>query len=271
MDTVSLELPPIGVRRIGEGEILDASIYHGVSYCDAVRLATFGEKLLVIPGSIEVCKWSPVALGLKKPEGEFEESIEPRMEETKGYFIAQLRSFTEDKQPEVVIIRARPKELRSIFRDRGGKGFIDEYREDMDISALGVLEGRLGFRGFSSILSNRIASALTSWKRFDDFTRKAFSSERVTRLFDEVISRYFADMSVCRNSTAIPLLKGAGNASFFCVGGASWGKNKAGFMTSGLPYEIFKEVEEKLDYPGKSSLPPDRRLGASRCTMRPAQ
>ncbi|MDD5448818.1 MAG: DUF169 domain-containing protein [Actinomycetota bacterium] len=255
MNTISLELPPVGVRRIGKdkGENLSASIYHGVSYCDAIRLATFGEELLVIPGSIEVCRWSPVALGLKKPESKFEEGIKPRMEETKGYFIAQLRSFTEDRQPEVVIIRAHPRELRSIFGEREGKGFIDDYHEDLGISALGVLGGRLGFRGFSSILSNRIASALTSWKRFDDFTRKAFKSERVTQLFDEVIRRYFADMSICRNSTVIPILKGAGNVSFFCVGGVSWGKNKPGFMTSGLPYEIFKEVEEKLDYPGKSS------------------
>jgi len=58
MDTIVLELPVLGVRIIEEGvEDVKADAYQGVSYCDAVRLATYGQELIVKPGSIEICKW----------------------------------------------------------------------------------------------------------------------------------------------------------------------------------------------------------------------
>jgi uncharacterized protein (DUF169 family) len=72
METIDLELPVIGVKILKDSlEGFDAETYGGVSWCDAVRLATFGVKSLVVPGSIDICKWSPVILGLKEPENPF--------------------------------------------------------------------------------------------------------------------------------------------------------------------------------------------------------
>ena len=54
-----------------------------------------------------------------------------------------------------------------------------------------------------------------------------------------VISRAMADMSVCRNSTVIPLLSGQVNVSFFCTGGITWGRNHPQYLTSGWPWPAF--------------------------------
>ncbi|MCP4532783.1 MAG: hypothetical protein GY831_16380, partial [Delftia sp.] len=59
---------PVGVCLLrSPDEHADAPVYRGVSYCDAVSRAGAGEVLRVLPGSIQVCRWSPVVLGLKEP------------------------------------------------------------------------------------------------------------------------------------------------------------------------------------------------------------
>jgi len=91
METVSLELPLIGAKVLDSLEGFEGiEVYHGASYCDAVRNATFGKELVVAPGSIEVCRWSPVVLGLKQPDSDFERSLEPRLD-SGGYGRYTLR------------------------------------------------------------------------------------------------------------------------------------------------------------------------------------
>jgi hypothetical protein len=79
-------------------------------------------------------------------------------------------------------------------------------------------------------------AVLARSRRWRAFTYWLFRSHLVTAGFDAVISRTLADMSVCRNSTAIPLLSGRTNLSFFCTGGITWGRNRPDEITSGWPW-----------------------------------
>ncbi len=73
--------PVIGVRLLESARRIRARFpsISGVSYCDAVRRAGQGEALRLVPGSVQVCRWAPVVLGLKEPQGRFEEGLEPRL------------------------------------------------------------------------------------------------------------------------------------------------------------------------------------------------
>ena len=78
----SPSLLPVGVRRLRDADdAAEVPVYRGVSYCDAVRRAGAtspeGGALRVLPGSIKVCHWSPVVLGLKRPEDAFERKLAP--------------------------------------------------------------------------------------------------------------------------------------------------------------------------------------------------
>jgi hypothetical protein len=90
-------------------------------------------------------------------------------------------------------------------------------------------------------------NGFTLWQKTTTFL---FRSTIVTRLFDRFITKFMANMSVCRNSTLIPIQTGRANISFFCTGGIAWGKNFPDFLTSGFPYEIFRRIEPHLCYPG---------------------
>jgi hypothetical protein len=82
---------------------------------------------------------------------------------------------------------------------------------------------------------NRPLAALARLRWWQGLTHWLFRSRLVTIGFDAVISRTLADMSICRNSTAVPLLTGKANVSFFCTGGVTWGGNDPGRLTSGWP------------------------------------
>jgi uncharacterized protein (DUF169 family) len=249
METIDIDLPPVGVKLVEAGAAEPTDRYRGVSYCDAVRRATFGEHLLVEPGCIEVCRWAPPVLGLKNPEGDFENSLEPRLAETPALLLAPVEGFQGD--PQVVIIRARSSQLASLVDRLGRERFAFELSGQIGKTALDNLGGRPSPGSLLSKMSNRIVGRLRRWKRFDDLTRVAFRSRLVSRALEVLIRSTVADMSICRNSTVIPLHTGRGNASFFCVGGVTWGRNDPGNMTMGLPFEMFKEVRELLEYPGK--------------------
>jgi hypothetical protein len=60
-----------------------------------------------------------------------------------------------------------------------------------------------------------------------------------------VISRTLSDMSICRNSTAIPLLTGRANVSFFCSGGITWGRNSPDHLTSGWPWHLYRRLGDQ--------------------------
>lgn len=251
MDKIVLELPVIGVKVLaGSVDGCDADVYSGVSWCDAVRLATFGQELLVAPGSIDICKWSPIILGLKKPENPFEESLEPRLEKpVAGIYVAPLPRF--QGTPDVLIVRGRPSQLRELAARLGDDTISRRYSGQIGRTAIGVGERGLSARVMLSRVSNRALAVLKRWKRFDDITRIAFKDYRVTGLFEKLAKNAVADMSMCRNATVLPLIEDAGNISFFCVGGVTWGGNSPYNMTSGFPGRFAGDILEQVDFPGK--------------------
>jgi hypothetical protein len=93
---------------------------------------------------------------------------------------------------------------------------------------------------------NRILGGLARSERWQAFTCWLFQSRWVTARFDALISRTLADMSICRNSTVIPLLTGQANQSFFCTGGITWGRNRPEHLTSGWPWPLFQRVDQVL-------------------------
>jgi hypothetical protein len=91
---------------------------------------------------------------------------------------------------------------------------------------------------------NRGLAALAGSQRWQDLTHRLFRSRLVTAGFEALISRTLADMSVCRNSTVIPLLSGQVNVSFFCTGGITWGRNHPQYLTSGWPWPLFQQASQ---------------------------
>ncbi len=255
MDWTGWELPPVGVRLLSSSKEAPAvPVYHGVSYCDAVRRAGQGEPLRVLPGSIEVCGWSPVVLGLKEPAGRFEEGLAPRLAfPVAGLLLAPLDRFP--GLPDLVVVRAGPERIRDMARLVGREELWDGAEGDLDSSqgysggggldrsATALLLGELSTPRQGLIGGmNHVLAALARSRRWRAFTHWIFRSHLVTAGFDAIISRTMADMSICRNSTTIPLLTGRANISFFCSGGITWGRNQPGHLTSGWPWHHFQRA-----------------------------
>ncbi len=225
----------------------DVPLYEGVSFCDAVRRAGEGELLRVLPSSIQVCRWSPVVLGLKPPQDRFERSLAPRIPHPVfGYLLGPPGGFP--AIPEVVIVRGEVGAIRRMLAAAGPEDVWDGHARRLDRSALAALtaeEASLRRRAIDVV--NRVLAPLSRWKRWQAFTRYLFRSGWVTARFDALISRTLADMSICRNSTVIPLLTGRVNASFFCTGGITWGRNRPDHLTSGWPWPIYRRVLQRLE------------------------
>lgn len=233
--------PPVGVKILaGAEEHAAAPVYQGVSYCDALRRAGEGAVLRVLPGSIQVCRWSPVILGLKQAQGRFEESLAPRLEHpVPGLLLAPLDRFP--GQPQVVVLRAEPGTLRDMLQ--ANPRLWDGHSDRLERSALPLLtkphaSPRRGLIGGV----NRALAALAPLGRWQALTRRLFRNRLVTASFEALISRALADMSVCRNSTVVPLQTGCVNVSFFCTGGVTWGRNSAQHLTSGWPWREFQRL-----------------------------
>jgi len=260
---------PVGVRVLAsDQEAADVPAYQGVSYCDAVRRAGEGECLRILPGSIEVCGWSQVVLGLKEPVNPFEEGLAPRLAfPAAGLLLAPLDGFP--GTPDVVLIRATVEFLNAMARAAGQDPWWTGHGGRLDRSALPALmrapmhrrEGIDGHQRFKGVhlwflgSVNQILGGLARSGRWQTFTRWLFRSHWVTARFDAFISRTLADMSICRNSTAIPLLTGRANLSFFCTGGITWGRNRPQHLTSGWPWPIFQRVDQALSSPLQEGEP----------------
>ena len=234
MPETKLEPQPVGVCFLAEGEAAGMSPCAVVGYCEALRRATGGEELLVRRESIIFCRWSPVVLGLKEAESGFERRQEPRLRETEAVFLPLAAFEAREMQPDVVIIRGAPQTLNYLTSLVGRKSCAREHAEEVDKSALGYLWYR---RPDCRIRLTR------EW--FQSLTATVFRSEAVSDLFDRIISRTMADMSMCRNSTVIPRKSGCANVSFFCSGGILWGGNRYDHMTSGWPYGVCEELRGK--------------------------
>jgi len=266
MNWSRLDPPPVGVKLLSsEQEAVHAGVYRGVSYCDAIRRAGKGECLRILPDSIEVCGWSRVVLGLKQPADPFEEGLAPRLAfPVAGLLLAPLNSFP--GRPDVGVVRAKAEVLSEMARVAGQDPWWADHGGRLDRSAIPALSrermhsrqgigARLWFLGARLWFlggMNQFLGALARSARWQAFTRWLFQSHWVTARFDAIISRTLADMSVCRNSTAIPLLTGQANLSFFCTGGITWGRNKPEQLTSGWPWPLFERVDQSLSrsWPG---------------------
>jgi uncharacterized protein (DUF169 family) len=244
MDMTSFDVPPVGVKFLSSLDGFDdISEYRGVSYCDALRRATAGEELVVRPGSIEVCKWSPAVLGLKRAESDFEQSLEPRMEPgVAGVYLAQLGRYRDGAEPDVVIVRGRPAQLNRLADELGDGALQREYRGRIGWTALGVGEGGLSWRVILVHALNYSLHLLIRIRFIDELIKKVFRKESVSKAFEKAAKNAVADMSMCRNSTVVPCVEDAGNISFFCTGGATWGGNSPRNMTAGFPYRLVKPL-----------------------------
>lgn len=233
--------PPVGIKILTEAqEHADAPLYQGVSYCDALRRAGEGATLRLLPGSIQVCRWSPVILGLKRVQGRFEASLAPRLEyPVAGLLLAPLDRFP--GQPQVVVLRAEPGPMREMLQ--ANPRLWQGHGNRLDRSALPLLTNphaspRRGLIGGV----NRALAALAPLGRWQALTQRLFRNRLVTASFEALISRALADMSMCRNSTVIPLQTNCVNVSFFCTGGVTWGRNSAQHLTSGWPWPQFQRL-----------------------------
>jgi len=242
--SVTLDVPPTGVRFIAGDEpgLDDVERFSGISFCRAVAEASSGRELLVVPGSLTVCQWAPVALGLKRPENDFEREVAPRMEgPVAGVYLAPVDNFREGLVPHVVIVRTGMDNFRAIISALGGASFLDPDAHGRDATSLGdFTSGRASGRAVGPV--NRLLSFLNragAWRRF---TALIFTSTRVTRLYNRLITRWLVNMSMCRNSTVIPFREGKANVSHFCTGGIAWGGNDPSNMTSGFPWEIYLKI-----------------------------
>jgi uncharacterized protein (DUF169 family) len=246
IENMKFEVPLVGVKVLPSLEGFEAATeYRGVSYCDAVRRATAGEEVLVRSGSIEVCRWSPVIMGLKEPESDFEKSLEPHLESpVAGVYVAPLSRFREGVEPDVVIVRGRPAQLKKFAADMGQGALQNRYRGRIGWSALGVGVGEKGLSWRVMLVHalNYSLSVLKRSRRFDELTRKLFRKESVSQAFEKAGKNAVADMSMCRNSTVLPYVEDAGNISFFCTGGVTWGGNSPANMTAGFPYRLIKPL-----------------------------
>jgi uncharacterized protein (DUF169 family) len=259
---ITLNLPPVGIKLLDKktiGPYDGIKLFYGVSYCEAIFEATFGNELILRPESVKICKWLPIVLGFKKAENEFECSIEPHLEAgTQGIYIAPLHLFREGVSPDIVIIRTKPDHYQSMIRVLGWDSFIDFTTLKQDRTALHTFNMKPLTR-FSALAIKYFNGALDLLNRFSfwhSLTTFLFKSGFVTKIFDKFITRYMANMSICRNSFVIPFQQNRANISYFCTGGVAWGRNDSRNMTSGFPHHLFLKLDPHLDYPGKTGLDP---------------
>ncbi len=256
-EMIVLDLPPIGIKILsGSIEEYDSiPVFSGVSYCQAICNATYDQELLVKADSIKICQWSPVVTGLKKAENEFEKSIPMHLPSiSTGIYIAPFYKFRSDTPPDIITIRTNPDNFRLMVDVLGPEEFIDPTPYGQDLTALQFLytPPLQGVSGWLIRNTNMWLAFLNRYYWWQEFNTFLFRSKFMTRVFDKFITKYMANMSMCRNSMAVPFQKKKANISYFCTGGIAWGKNLATNMTSGLPYDIFQKIEPYLDYPGKN-------------------
>jgi len=250
-----IKLPLVGAklyhRRPGWWD--EVPLFSGISYCEALRQAGERGEQWVAPDSIKNCRWSPVALGLKQPEADsnFENKIAPRPSRpTAGVYLARLDQFRGGVDPDVVIVRGQPEQLRELLAlvERESLAWEHVAERGVSTSALASLYAETpAWRDRLSSAVNRGLYSLDRVPGWRGLTARLFRSRLVSAGFDQLIKRTMADMSMCRNSTVIPLLSGKVNASYFCTGGIAWGGNQPAMLTSGWPWELWRKVAERVE------------------------
>ena len=243
IDATRLDPPPVGVGLLRSAQDhAELPLFAGVSYCQAVRQAGDGRALRVLPGSIEVCRWAPIVLGLRPPAGSFEQHLAPRLDyPTPGLLLAPLDQFP--GQPEVVLVRTTQQVLDSLIRIVGRDQLWRGHGGRLEWSVVPLFAGgRYTLHHRTVRATNAALAFLARSRRWQAVTHRLFRSRLVTAGYDALISRTMADMSICRNSTVIPWQTGQVNVSFFCTGGITWGLNNPDHLTSGWPWPVFQRL-----------------------------
>ena len=91
--------------------------------------------------------------------------------------------------------------------------------------------------------TNRALASLNRSENWCNFTKWVFDRQWTTCIFDMLLDKYLANMSIRRNSTVIPRLTGKANVSYFCTGGIAWGLNKPNHMTCGMPFSLYEKLQ----------------------------
>ncbi len=255
MSAIKLPVPPIGVKIFAAKPAWANAVrlFDGISFCHAVATATAGAEVWVEANSIKTCRWSPVILGFKSAESKFDHSLKPRLAAgTVGVYLAGLDRFRPDLTPDIVIARAEPETLRAMIETLGWDHAAWEAVEEQRLSRSALRRLRDQKPTWRSRLQAPVSKSLAAMRGAPGWTKlttKVFKNRTVTKVFDRVIDRTMADMSICRNSVAIPLLTGKVNISYYCTGGITWGANSPRTMTSGWPWELWRQLQQKLGRP----------------------
>ncbi len=252
--SLHLPAPPIGAKIFFNPPAWknDVATFHGVSFCAAITEAAGGEPQMVLPGSIDTCRWVPAVLGLSEPQSAFEKDIAPALPPgDKAVYLARLDRFRDGETPDVVIVRAAPEQMTRLAQIVGWDMAAWEYVEEDRIarSALKRLRENDGnWRTKFVKPFNRTLAAMEKAPGWGRATRAVFKSRMVSAALEAFISRTVASMSMCRNSLVIPHLSGRFNISYFCSGGITWGGNSPLHMTSGWPWPLWRRLERELTW-----------------------
>ncbi|MFN2290206.1 MAG: hypothetical protein ACK2UC_03335 [Anaerolineae bacterium] len=247
MDLASLDPSPVGVGFLRSAqEHREVPVFAGISYCQAVREAGEGRVLRVLPGSIQVCQWAPIVLGLRPPVSQFEQRLSPRLEyPVAGLLLAPLDQFP--GEPEIVLLRATRQVLDSLIATVGRDRLWVGHGGRLAYSVVPLFSGgRFTLRYHVVQDTNAVLALLARSEWWQAVTHWLFRNRWFTAGYDAVISRALADMSMCRNSTVIPWQTGQVNISFFCSGGITWGLNNPDHLTSGWPWAVFQRLRGSL-------------------------
>ncbi len=250
--TAELPYPPVGILVLRNVDPWFSSVkrYSGISFCHAVSSVAQGQELLVTPESISLCRWCPQALGLKAPDSSFESGIAPRLEgNVAGIYCATPGAFRENVRPDVVLVRASVEVFRKMTGFLGRDSFSADADLRRDATSLGdFFPGKVVGKAVGPV--NRILAVFSRSALWRKFVGRVFRGEGVTALYDRIITRWLVNMSVCRNASVIPILRGKGNITRFCTGAIAWGGNDPSLMVAGFPWDTYRKLAPYLEYTG---------------------
>jgi len=164
--------------------------------------------------------------------------------DTARVLVAPVTAYADDAPPDVVVLRAFPDQVRRILDTLGWENFNEQLAGRLDCSALEVFKsGGESFDKKRVQAVNTLLAGLNRSEAWRDFTKWIFDRQWTTYVFNLLLERYLANMSICRNSTVIPYLTGKANVSYFCTGGIAWGLNKPRHMTCGMPFDLYRKLD----------------------------
>ncbi len=260
---INLARVPVGVKYLKENDMPkdfdEIQNPKTRSYCDALRLLheyEYPNGLIATLDSINVCKWCPVALGLKHPETGLEKKIEPLFNDlNQGVHIFNMTNKI--TEPDVVTLIANRENTEKIIEAIGIENFTRDYIEELTHSNLSEFteeefpSKRAKRKHKRHLRSIRLFNWLFASKLISNRFMTWFLTGRLkrywfTRLMDPILRKYSTGMSLCYSASGIPYTKQKANVAFVDTGAIAWGNVSKDTMIVGLPNSIFKTLESKV-------------------------